>query len=113
MGHKWAPWLHNPCCLVPTLLERGKEIEVAQKGARGHNPCRLGVPTASERRAESEVAHRWARRLHNPRHWGSPHSFEVAHKCARWLHNAYRMGVPTLSKRGAESEVADKGARWL
>ena len=26
-----------------------------------HNPCRLGVPTASERGAESQVAHKWAR----------------------------------------------------
>ena len=25
-----------------------------------------GVPTASERGAESKVAHKWARRLHNP-----------------------------------------------
>ena len=29
-------------------------------------PASWGVPTASERGAESEVAHKWARWLHNP-----------------------------------------------
>ena len=37
MAHKWARWLHNP--------------------------YRLGIPTASERGAESESAHKWARWL--------------------------------------------------
>ena len=37
----------------------------------------FGVPTASARGAESEVAHKWARWLHNPcRLWG-PHSFRA------------------------------------
>ena len=73
MAHKWARWLHNPCRLgVPTASERGAELEVTQKWARWlHNPCRLGVPTASERGVESKVAHKWARWLHNPcRLWG-------------------------------------------
>ena len=34
-----------------------------------------GVPTASERGAESEVAHKWARWLHNPCRLGCPHRF--------------------------------------
>ena len=59
---------------VPTASERGIESQVAHKWARWlHNPCRLGVPTASERGAESEVAHKWARGLHNPRRLGGPH----------------------------------------
>ena len=46
MAHKWARWLHNPCRLgVPTASERGAELEVTQKWARWlHNPCRLGGP---------------------------------------------------------------------
>ena len=32
-----------------------------------------GVPTASEPGAESEVAHKWARWLHNPCRLGGPH----------------------------------------
>ena len=33
------------------------------------------VPTASERGAQSEVAHKWARRLRNPCRLGGPHRF--------------------------------------
>ena len=54
-------------------------------------PAAWGLPTASERGAESEVAHKWA----------------------GWLHNPCRLGVPTASQWGAESEVAHKWARWL
>ena len=36
-------------------------------------PAARGVPTASERGAESEVAHKWARWLHNPCRRGGPH----------------------------------------
>ena len=35
-----------------------------------------GVPTALERGAESEVAHKWARWLHNPCRWGVPTASE-------------------------------------
>ena len=47
-------------------------------------PAASGIPTASERGAVLEVAHKWA----------------------RWLHNPCRLGVPTALKQGAESEVA-------
>ena len=36
-------------------------------------PAASGVPTASERGAESEVAHKWARWLHHPCRLGGPH----------------------------------------
>ena len=66
---------------IPTASERGAESKVAHKWARWlHNPCRLGVPTASERGAESEVAHKWARWLHNPRRLGDPHRFRAGGK---------------------------------
>ena len=59
-----------------------------------------GIPTASQRGAESEVAHKWARWLHSPCRLGGPNRFraggesEVAHKWARWLHNPCRLGGP-------------------
>ena len=63
---------------VPTALEPGAESEVADKWARWlHNPCRLGVPTASKWGAESEVADKWARWLHHPCRLGGPHRFSV------------------------------------
>ena len=36
-------------------------------------PAASGIPTASERGAKSEVAHLWARWLHNPCCLGDPH----------------------------------------
>ena len=41
-------------------------------------PAARGVPTASERAAESELAHKWARWLHNPCRLGGPHRFRAA-----------------------------------
>ena len=60
----------------PPLQGGRHNAEVAHKSARWvHNPCCLGVPTASERGAQSEVAHKWARWLHNPCRLGGPHHF--------------------------------------
>ena len=64
--------------VVPTASQRGAESEVAHKWAKWlHNPCRWGVPTASKRGAESELAHRWVRWLHNPCRLGGPHRFRA------------------------------------
>ena len=151
MAHKWARWLHNPCRLGGPnhFIAGGQNQKWPTSGQGGYiTPAAWGGPTLSERGAESQVAHRWARWLHNPCRQGGPHRFraggqnqrwptsgqggyitsaawgvptasewgaesEVAHKWARWLHNPCRLGVPTASERGAESEVAHKGARWL
>ena len=39
-----------------------------------------GIPTASERGAKSEVAHKWARWLHHPCRLGDPHRFRAGGK---------------------------------
>ena len=80
---------------VPTASERGAESQVAPKWARWlHNPCRL-VPTASERGGGGGQNHRW------------PTSGQGGYITpAAW-------GVPTASKRGVESKVAHKWAKWL
>ena len=104
VAHKWAGWLHNPCLGGPHRFRRGAESEVAHRWL--HNPCRLGgphrfragggirggpqvgkvaditpaawgVPTASERGAESEVAHKWARWRNNPCCLRGPHRFRA------------------------------------
>ena len=87
VAHKWARWLHNPCHLGgPHRFKGGGQNQKWPTSGQGGyiTPAAWGVPTASERGAESEVAHKWA----------------------RWLHNPCRLGVPTTSERGAESEVA-------
>ena len=59
-----------------------------------------GIPTASERRAKSKVAHKCARWLRHPCRLGDPHRFraggksEVAHLWAKWLRHPCRLGDP-------------------
>ena len=43
-----------------------------------------GFPTASERGAESKVADKWARWLHNPCRLGGPHRFRAGGQNQRW-----------------------------
>ena len=104
----------------PPLQSGGRNQKWPTSGQGGYiTPAALGVPTASERGAESEVTHKWARWLHNPCRLGVPTASEqgakskVAHKWARWLHNPCRLGGPHRFTTGAESEVAHKWARWL
>ena len=43
-------------------------------------PAAYGVPTASKQGAKSEVAHKWARWLHNPCRLRGPHRFKAGGK---------------------------------
>ena len=149
MARKWAGWLHNPCCLgVPTASKQGAQSKVAHKWAAWlNNPCRLGglealeigqnqrcptsrmggyitfaawgVPTASERGAESEVAHKWAGWLHNPCFQGGAHRFRARGKitpAALGGANRFRGGpndrVPT-SGRVATQPLPRGGSQLL
>ena len=104
---------------VPTASERGAESKVAHKWARWlHNPCCLGGPPASERGAESEVAHKWARWLHNPCRLGGPHRFRAGSRIrggpevARWLHNPCRLGGP--HRLGAGGRIrSGSSQKWI
>ena len=90
MARNWARWLHNPCRLggPHRFKSGGQNQQWPTSGQGGYiTPAAWGVPTASERGAESEVAHKWARWLNNPCCLGGPHRFksggaesEVAHK---------------------------------
>ena len=84
------------------------------------NRAALGVPTAWKRGAESDVAHKRARWLHNPCRLGSLHRFRAGGHNQKWPKNGQggyinpaALGVPTASEQGAESDVAHKWARWL
>ena len=62
----------------PPLQSAGQNQMWPTSGQGGHiTPAAWGVPTASEWGAESEVAHKWARWLHNPCRLGGPHSFRA------------------------------------
>ena len=74
-------------------LQRGGQNQKWPTGVQiGYlTPAVSGIPTASERGAKSEVAHKWA----------------------KWLLTPAVSGIPAASERGAKSEVAHKWAKWL
>ena len=82
VAHKWAGWLHNPYCMGgPHRFRAGGKIRSGpQVGKVARNPCCWRVPTASQRGAESEVAHKWARLLHDPYRPGGTHRFRARGK---------------------------------
>ena len=121
----------------PPLQSGGQNQKWPINGQGGYiTPAASGIPTASKQGAKSEVAHKWARWLHNPCCLGDSHRFkargkirsgpqvgkvatsplpprgcpplqsgaksEVAHKWARWLHHPCRLGVPHRFKAGGK-----------
>ena len=83
VAHKWARWLHHPYRLGdPHRFKAGGQNQKWPTSGHGGyiTPASSGLPSASERGAESEVAHKWARWLHNPCCLGDPHRFKAGGK---------------------------------
>ena len=65
----------------PPLQSGGQNQKWPVTGQGGYiTPAASEIPTASERRAKSEVAHLWARWLHHPCRLGDPHRFRAEGK---------------------------------
>ena len=63
------------------LFCRGQNQKWPTSGQSGYlNPAVSGIPTASERGAKSEVAHKWAKWLPHPCRIGDPHRFRAGGK---------------------------------
>ena len=90
VAHTWARWLHHPCRLgnphrfkapprgSPPLQGGGQNQKRPINGQGGYiTPAASGIPTASKRGAKSEVAHKWARWLHQPCRLGDPRRFKA------------------------------------
>ena len=104
----------------PLLQSGGQNQKWPTSGQSGYlTPAVSGIPTAAERGAKSEVAHKWANWLPHPCRIGDPHRFragaksEVARKWVNWLPHPCRIGDPRRFRAGAKSEVAHKWANWL
>ena len=107
---------------APPLQSGGQNQKWPTSGQIGYlTPAVSGSPTASERGAKSEVAHKWARWLPHPCRIGEPHhcraggkirSGPQVGKVAGYLSPSVS-GSPTAAERGAKSEVAHKWANWL
>ena len=65
----------------PPLQSGGQNQKWPTSGRNGYlTPAVSGIPTASERGAKSEVAHKWAKLLPHPRRIGDPHRFRAGGK---------------------------------
>ena len=65
----------------PPLESGGQNQKWPTSGQRGYlTPAVSGIPTASERGAKSEVAHKWAKWLPHPCRIGDPHRFRAGGK---------------------------------
>ena len=123
VAHKWAKWLPHPCRVGDPHRFRagGQNQRWPTSGQSGYlTPAVSGIPTASERGAKSEVAHKWAKWLPHPCRIGDPHRFRAGGQNQKWPTSGQSgyltpavSGIPTASERGAKSEVAHKWAKWL
>ena len=104
----------------PPLQSGGQNQKWPTSGQSGYlTPAVSGIPTASERGAKSEVAHKWAKWLPHPCRIGDPHRFRAGGKIRSGPQVGKMATSPlpyrgsTASERGAKSEMAHKWAKWL
>ena len=70
----WARWLRNPYRLGVPYRSHNQRLPALGHGGY-KTPAASLIPTASERGADSEVAHLWARWLLNLCRLGNAHCF--------------------------------------
>ena len=66
VAHKWAKWLPHPCRIGDRHRFKvgGHFLILPTSGQSGYLTTAVsGIPTAAERGAKSEVAHKWAKWL--------------------------------------------------
>ena len=105
----------------PPLQSGGQNQKCRIHGQAGYiTPAASGIPTASQRGAKSEVAHKWARWLHQPCCIGDPHRFKVGGKIRSGPYMGKVAtspmpppGSPPLQSGGQNQKSAHQWARWL
>ena len=103
VAHKWARWLHNPYRLGgPHRFRAGGQNQKWPTSGQGG----YITPTAWGPHRPTEVAHKWG-----PRRFSGGAESEVAHKCARWLHNPCRLGGPHLFRAPQNQKWPTSGQR--
>ena len=103
VAHKWANWLPHPCRIgEPPPLQSGEQNQKwPTSGQIGYlTPAVSGIPTASERGAKSEVAHKWANCLPHPCRIGDPHRLRAGSKI-RSGPQVGKLATSSLPYRGA------------
>ena len=85
----------------PPFQSGGQNQKCPTNGQGGYiTPAAWGIPTASERGAKSEVAHKWARWLHNPCRLGDPRRFRAGGKIRSGLEMG-KVATSPLPPRGS------------
>ena len=85
----------------PPLQSGGQNLKWPTSGQNGYlTPAVSGIPTASERGAKSEVAHKWAKWLPHPCRIGDPHRFRAGGKI-RGGPQVGKMATSPLPYRGS------------
>ena len=123
VAHKWAKWLPHPLPYrgAPPLQSGGQNQKWPTSGQSGYlTPAVSGSPTAAERGAKSEVAHKWAKWLRHPLPYRGAPPLQSGGQNQKWPTSGRSgyltpavSGSPTAAERGAKSEVAHKWANWL
>ena len=104
----------------PPLQSGGQSQKCPTSGQIGYlTPAVSGIPTAAERGAKSEVAHKGANWLPHPCRIGDPQRCKCGQN-PKWPTSGQIgyltpavSGIPTAAERGAKSEVAHNWANWL
>ena len=110
-----------PSSGAPPLQSGGLTQKWPTNGQDGYITLAIsGSTSTSERGPESEVAHKWARWLHNPCRLGELIRFRGGGLTQRWPTNGQGgymtpavPGSPSISEQRTRSEVTQKWARWL
>ena len=98
---------------APSLQSGGQNQKWPTSGQSGYlTPAVSGSPTAAERGAKSEVAHKWANWLPHPCRIGDPHRFRAGGK-TRSGPQVGKEGTSPLPYRGAPSpQSGGQNQKW-
>ena len=105
----------------PQLQRGGQNQKWPTYGQSGYvTPAVSGIPSASERGAKSEGAHKWAKWLCQPCRLGDPHRFRAGAKIRTCplvgkvaMSPLPSRGSPPLQNKQEKSEVAHLWGKWL
>ena len=104
---------HLPYRGAPPLQSGGQNQKWPTSGQLGYlTPAVSGIPTAAERGAKSEVAHKWAKWLPHPGRIGEPHRFRAGGKI-RSGPQVGEMATSPLPYRGAPTlQSGGQNQKW-
>ena len=115
VAHKWANWLPRPCRIgEPHRLRAGGKIRSGpQVGKLANFPLAVsGSPTASERGAKSEVAHKWASWLPHPCRIGEPHRLRAGGKIRSGPQVGKLATSPLPYRRAPPPQSGGQNQKW-